>query len=66
MHTLKKVGYNGWVNADVFPGRHDPIETMSKTFDWTDKTTDIAEKTNGAALSEMRQRCETYEILDYI
>lgn len=64
--ALKKVGYNGWITADVFPQRHDPIMIMQKTFEWMDYIFDIADRIDEKKLHEMQMKCETFEILDYI
>ncbi|HML49053.1 MAG TPA: sugar phosphate isomerase/epimerase family protein, partial [Clostridia bacterium] len=42
--ALKTARYDGWITADVFPQRHDPILIMEKTFAWMDDIFDIAEK----------------------
>jgi len=65
---LKKVGYNGWITADVFPQRHDPIKIMCKTFEWMDFIFDIVEKIDSKKLYEMMNSTEEniFEILDYM
>ena len=64
--ALKKVGYDGWITADVFPQRHDPILIMEKTFEWMDYIFDVAEKIDEEKLAVMQKELKTFEILDYI
>lgn len=64
--ALKKVNYNGWITADVFPQRHDPIKIMTKTFEWMDYIFDIANKIDESKLAKMQSDLETFEIMDYI
>ncbi len=64
--ALKKVGYDSWITADVFPQRHDPIKIMEKTFEWMDYIFDIADKIDEAKLKEMQQKLQTFEILEYV
>jgi len=33
---MKKINYDGWITADVFPQRLDVVKTFSETFDWMD------------------------------
>lgn len=64
---LKKVGYNNWITADVFPQRHDPITIMEKTFEWMDYLFDIVEKIDEEKLFEMQQNnVSAFEIFDYV
>lgn len=63
---LKRVGYNGWVTADVFPQRHDPIRIMEKTFEYMDFIFDIAEKIDENKLFEMMNNKDAFDILDYV
>ncbi|QHQ61084.1 TIM barrel protein [Anaerocolumna sedimenticola] len=64
--ALKKVNYNGWITADVFPQRHDPVKIMEKTFEWMDYIFDIADRIDEKKLKEMQTELKTFEILDYI
>lgn len=63
---LKKVGYTGWVTADVFPQRHDPILIMEKTFEWMDNIFALADKIDDKKLFEMMRTKDTLEIFDYV
>ncbi len=65
---LKRVDYKGWITADVFPGRHDPVEILSKTFIWMDKLIELSEKLDAKKLFDaMNNRPEkTLETLDYV
>jgi xylose isomerase len=63
---LKKVNYNGWITADVFPQRHDPIKIMEKTFEWMDYIYDIVDKIDEAKLFEMMNNTDPFDKLDYV
>jgi xylose isomerase len=63
---LKKVGYNGWMTADVFPQRHDPIKIMEHTFKWMDYIIDIVDKIDDNILYDIMQNKDVFEILDYV
>ena len=65
-YTLNKVGYDGWITADVFPGRYNPIVMMEKTFEWMDYLFAIADKIDDKKLNEMQKNLQTFEILDYV
>ena len=65
-HALDKVGYDGWLTADVFPGRYDPIQIMEKTYEWMDYIFSISEKIDNAKLKELQNKRDTFGILDYI
>ncbi len=64
--ALKKVNYDGYITADVFPQRHDPIVIMEKTFEWMDYIFNVADKIDEKKLKEMQNNLQTFEILDYI
>ena len=63
---LKKVNYNGWITADVFPQRHDPIRIMEKTFEWMDYIYDIVDKIDEAKLFEMMNNTDPFDKMDYV
>ncbi len=63
---LKKVGYNGWITADVFPQRHDPIRIMEKTFEWMDYVFEAADRIDEQKLFAMMENKDAFDILDYI
>jgi len=63
---LKKVNYNGWITADVFPQRHDPIRIMEKTFEWMDRLFDIVESIDEKVLFEMMNNKDAFDILEYV
>lgn len=63
---LKRSGYDSWITADVFPGRHDPIEIMTKTFEWMDFLWDLADKFETDALFLKMNRTSSLEMLDYM
>lgn len=66
MLYLKKVDYQGWITADVFPGRHDQVTIMSKTFEWMEYLGECAEKIDETQLSELRAKNDSLAILDYM
>ena len=63
---LNKVGYDGWLTADVFPQRHDPIKIMEKTFEWMHYIFDLAERIDEKVLFEMMNTHDAMDILDYV
>jgi len=63
---LEKVGYNGWITADVFPGRHDPIATMTKTFEWMDFLGELANRFIQEELFNRMDQNKSYDMLDYM
>ncbi len=63
---LKKVGYAGWLTADVFPQRHDPIRIMEKTFEWMDVLLDAVDSIDEATVFEMMNDKDAFDILDYV
>lgn len=65
-HALNQAGYDGWITADVFPGRYDPVKIMEKTFEWMDYIFDVADMIDPAKLKEMQNNLQNFEILDYI
>lgn len=65
-YTLNKVGYEGWITADVFPGRYDPIKIMEKTFEWMEYIFSVADKIDPRKLREMQEARQNFEALDYV
>lgn len=63
---LKKLNYNNWIAADVFPQRHDPIRIMNKTFEWTDYLIDMVEKIDEKKLFEMMETKDAFDVLEYV
>ncbi|MDK2801093.1 MAG: xylose isomerase [Clostridiales bacterium] len=63
---LKKVNYHGWITADVFPQRHDPIRIMEKTFEWMDRLFDMADSMDEKVLFEMMNNKDAFAVLDYV
>ena len=63
---LKRLGYNSWITADVFPQRHDPIRIMEKTFEWMDFIFDIVEKIDEKKIFELMETEDAFTILDYL
>lgn len=61
---LNKVGYDGWITADVFPGRHDPVETMTKTFEWMDFLWELADRFDRRDIFRMMDGKSSFEMLD--
>ncbi len=65
-YTLRELKYDGWITADVFPQRYDPIQIMEKTFSWMDDIFAIADKIDRTKLKQMQNELKTFEIMDYI
>jgi len=63
---LKKVNYTGWITADVFPYRHDPIRIMEKTFEWMDYLIAVTNQIDDKTLFEMMKTKDAFDILDYV
>lgn len=63
---LKRVGYDNWITADVFPQRHDPIKIMEKTFEWMEFIFELSEKIDDKKLFEMMNNCDPFETFDYV
>lgn len=63
---LKKVGYNDWITADVFPQRHDAVKTMEKTFEWMDYLFEIADRLDEDRVFAMMKTNDAFDILDYV
>ena len=63
---MNRVGYDGWITADVFPQRHDPIIIMEKTFEWMDTVFELAGRLDEKKLLEMRNANATMDIIDYV
>ncbi|MGQ9631601.1 MAG: sugar phosphate isomerase/epimerase family protein [bacterium] len=63
---LKRLEYDDWITADVFPQRHDPIRIMEKTFEWMDFLFGIAESLDEKRLFEMMSTEDAFDILEYV
>ena len=64
--ALNRVGYDGWLTADVFPGRYDPVKIMEKTFEWMDFIFSVADNIDEQKLKALQNEKDTFGILDYI
>ena len=63
---MDRVGYDGWITADVFPQRHDPILIMERTFEWMDSVFALAGRLDEKLLREMQNANKSMDILDYL
>lgn len=63
---LKRVGYDGWITADVFPQRYDPIKIMERTFQWMDFIFDLADRLDEKTLRDMQQHNDGLDIAGYV
>jgi xylose isomerase len=63
---LKKVGYDGYITADVFPQRHDPIRIMERTFEWMDYIFDIVDAMDVDKVFEMMNHKDAFEMMEYV
>ena len=63
---MNRVGYDGWITADVFPQRHDPIKIMEKTFEWMDFIFELADRLEEEKLLGMMDTHDGLDIIDYV
>ncbi len=63
---LRKVGYDSWIAADVFPQRHDPIRIMEASFAWLDFLADCAQRIDLDLLAEIRKTKDAFAVLEYV
>jgi xylose isomerase len=63
---MKRVGYDGWITADVFPQRHDPVKVMQKTFEWMDFIFELADRLDEKKLYSMMDTNDGLDILEYV
>lgn len=63
---LKRVGYDGWITADVFPQRYNPIKIMEQTFEWMDFIFELAERIDETTLHRMMQENDGLDIAQYV
>ncbi len=63
---LKRIGYNDWFTADVFPQRYDPIRIMEKTFEWLDFMMDTIEKIDEKVIFNREKTKDAFAALDYV
>lgn len=63
---LKKLGYNSWITADVFPQRLDPVRVFTKTFEWMDLLFDIAEELEKRNIFEVIEKGDILETLSLV
>ena len=65
---LKKLGYNEWITADVFPQRHDCVRIMEATFEWMDYMFDLADAiiADGKLFGMINQGVSPFDTMDYV
>lgn len=63
---LKRIHYDGWITADVFPQRYDPIKIMSKTFEWMDFIFGLADRIDLATLQTLQNEKDGLDVFDYV
>lgn len=63
---LKRVGYSGWMTADVFPGRNDPVRTFERTFEWMDFICTLADRVDEKELFARMNTDDAFGMLDYV
>ena len=63
---LKRVGYDNWITADVFPQRYNPVKMIEKTFEWMDYLFEIVDRIDEDMLFEKMHEIKDFEALDYI
>lgn len=63
---LQRVGYGGWITADVFPQRHDQVKFLEKTFEWMDMLFECASRIDQGRLFEMMNTSDALELMDFV
>lgn len=65
---LRKLGYNEWITADVFPQRHDSVRIMEASFEWMNRMFDLADTiiADGKLFEMMNQGCSPFDTMDYV
>jgi xylose isomerase len=63
---LKKIGYNTWITADVFPQRLDPVKVFTKTFEWMDFLYDLADELEKRNIFELIEKGDVLETLSLV
>ena len=63
---MKRIGYDGWITADVFPQRHDPIKIMTQTFEWMDFIFDLADRLDSQEMFRMMQEKDGLDIIAHV
>jgi xylose isomerase len=63
---LKKIGYNSWITADVFPQRLDPVKVFTKTFEWMDFLYDLADELEKRNIFETIEKGDISETLSLV
>ncbi len=63
---LRRVSYDGWITADVFPQRHDQIRVMEKTFEWMDYCIAKVEGMDEKRFVEMMRTKDAFDMLDAV
>ena len=62
--VLDEVGYDGWLVADVFPSRIDPVDTFSATYRSIDFGNQILDKFGRDKLRQLTRERKVIEIFD--
>jgi len=57
---LKRINYTGWITADVFPQRLDPVRTFEETFNWMDILNDLAAKIDEKEIFALMNRNDIF------
>ncbi len=63
---LRRSGYSGWLTADVFPGRHDPVRVMEKTFEWMARCVCAVEQLDETRIVELMHSADAFAVLDEV
>jgi len=57
---LKRINYTGWITADVFPQRLDPVRTFEETFNWMDILIGLADKIDEKEMLELMNKNDIF------
>lgn len=66
IRTLDQVGYAGWLTADVFPQRNDPVRIMESAFAWMETLIARAQRLDEETIAEFRKKGDSGGLLDYL
>lgn len=63
---LRRINYTGWITADVFPQRWDPVKFCGETFNWMDDIFELADRIDQEKLFSLMDRNDIFAIHDEI
>ena len=63
---MKRYNYQGWITADVFPQRHNPIQIMEKTFEWMDFIFELTDRLDEKIILDKMNEETAMTIMSYV